>query len=85
MSYDLRRLRAKDLIRRLGGRHSYAPTPEGTQVALFFTKSYERLVRPLLALAAPDAPATTAPAVRHALHTIDRFIDTCTKEAGLAA
>ncbi|MBI2773599.1 MAG: hypothetical protein HYX56_03795 [Chloroflexi bacterium] len=85
MSYDLRRLRAKGLIRRLEGEHRYVTTSAGTEVALFFTKSYHRFVRPLLAVAAPDAPAPTAPRIRQALRTIDRYVDDRAKEAGLAA
>lgn len=85
MSYDLRRLRAKGLIRRLEGTHRYVTTPEGTSVALLFTKSYARFVRPLLAIDAADAPAATAPHVRQALRTIDRYIDDRAKEARLAA
>ncbi len=74
MSYDLRRLRAKGLIRRIEGSHRYATTDAGTTVALLFTKSYQRFVRPLLAVDAADAPATTAPQVRQALRTIDRYV-----------
>ena len=85
MSYDLRRLRAKGLIRRLERSHRYVPTPEGTVVALLFTKSYQRFVRPLLAIDALDAPPTTAPRVRQALRTIDRYIHDRAMEVGLAA
>ncbi len=85
MSYDLRRLRAKGLIRRLERSHGYVPTPRGTEVALVFTKSYERFVRPLLAIDAMDAPPGTAPAVRRALRTIDRYISDRAMEVGLAA
>ncbi len=85
MSYDLRRLRAKGLIRRIERSHRYATTPEGTTVALLFTKSYQRFVRPLLAIDAADAPATTAPAVRQALRTIDRYVADCAKDLTMAA
>ncbi len=85
MSYDLRRLRAKGLIRRLDGSHRYVTTETGTAVALLFTKSYQRFVRPLLAIDAADAPATTAPAVRQALRTIDRYVADRAKELRMAA
>jgi len=85
MSYDLRRRRAKGLIRRLEGRHRYVTTPEGTTVALLFTKSYQRFVRPLSAIDAADAPSTTAPSVRQALRTIDRYITERAREVRLAA
>lgn len=85
MSYDLRRLRAKGLIRRLERSHRYVPTPAGTRVALLFTNSYQRFVRPLLALDAADAPPLTAPAVRRALRVIDDYIHDRAIEIGLAA
>lgn len=85
MSYDLRRLRAKGLIERIDGTHRYRTRPEGTAVALLFTKSYRRFVRPLLAVDAADALATTAPEVRAALRTIDRYVDDRLREVGLAA
>ncbi len=85
MSYDLRRLRAKGLIRRLDGSHRYVSTETGTAVALLFTRSFERFVRPLLAVDAPDAPRATAPEVLHALRIIDRYVDDRAKEARLAA
>ena len=74
MSYDLRRLRAKGLISRLEGSHRYVSTEKGTAVALLFTRSYHRFVHPLLALDADDAPATTAPQIRLALRSIDRYV-----------
>ncbi len=85
MSYDLRRLRAKGLIRRLESSHRYVTTPEGTAVALLFTKSYQRLVHPLLAIDAADVPPTTAPTVRQALRAIGHYIDHFAHEVGLAA
>jgi hypothetical protein len=85
MGYDLRRLRAKGLIRRLERSHRYVTTPAGTAVALLFTKSYQRFVRPLLAIDAADAPATTAPLLRQALRTINRYVDDRANALGLAA
>ncbi len=85
MSYDLRRLRGKGLIRRLDGSHAYVPTEMGTQVALLFTRSYQRFVRPLLAADAADAPPATAPHVRQALRTIQRYVDERATEARMAA
>jgi hypothetical protein len=85
MSYDLRRLRAKGLIRRLERQHRYVTTDKGTAVALLFTRSYERFVHPLLALDAADAPPNAAPEVRQALRTIDRYIEDRAREARLAA
>lgn len=71
MTYDLRRLRRKGLIRRLERSNTYVPTAEGIRVAIFYTKVHDRLLRPLLASDHPPAP----PEVRHALGVIDRSID----------
>ncbi len=48
MSYDLRRLRLHGLIKRTPGTNSYTLTPEGTRVAVFYTKLHARLLRSLL-------------------------------------
>jgi len=54
MSYDLRRLRLHGLIERQGRTNSYALTPEGLRVAVFYTKLQARLLRPLLAADQPQ-------------------------------
>jgi hypothetical protein len=83
MTYDLRRLRAKGLIRRLEHRNQYVPTTDGTKVAVLFTKTYERIVRPLLAV--DDAPPDVLVELRQAFRTIDRAVTDHAKGAGLAA
>jgi hypothetical protein len=85
MSYDLRRLRAKGLIHRVDRTHRYVSTEKGTAVALLFTKSYQRFVRPLLAIDTADAPHASAPEVRRALRIIDQYVRDRAKEARLAA
>lgn len=54
MTYQLRRLRLHGLIARLKGTHRYEVTPRGLRIALFFTRSYARLVRPGLAVVLAD-------------------------------
>jgi hypothetical protein len=71
MTYDLRRLRLNGLIRRIPHTHTYALTPDGTRIAIFYTKLYNRLLRPLAAADQPQAP----PALRQALTVIDRHVD----------
>src|SRR5262249_5847603 len=46
MTYQLRRLRLHGLIGRQAGTHRYTVTDLGLRVALFFTRSYSRVVRP---------------------------------------
>jgi hypothetical protein len=81
MTYDLRRLRLHGLIERLPGTNTYALTPEGTRVAVFYSKLQDRLLRPLLAADHPPAPLE----LRRALRTIDRNIDDYVTNARLRA
>ncbi len=81
MTYDLRRLRLKGLIRRLPGTHTYAVTSDGSRVAIFYTKLYNRLLRPLLAADRPPAPLE----LRTALRTVDRQIEEYVARARIAA
>src|SRR5262249_8704682 len=54
MTYQLRRLRLHGLIERQAGTHRYAVTDQGLRIALFFTRSYARLLRPGLAEVRPE-------------------------------
>lgn len=81
MSYDLRRLRLKGLIRRSEHGYIYALTPDGVRVALFYTKLHNRLLRPLLAADLPPAPLE----LRQALKTVDRCLDGYVERARIAA
>lgn len=49
LSYELRRLRLHGLIERIPRSHRYRVTELGLRVALFFTRTYARLIRPGLA------------------------------------
>lgn len=77
MTYDLRRLRLKGLIRRLEHTNTYALTPDGIRVALFYTKLHDRLLVPLLAAGEPRAPIE----LRRALNQIDDSVDRYVAEA----
>jgi hypothetical protein len=87
MSYDLWRLRTNGLIRRLEGTHTYVLTHEGIRVALMFTKTYQRILRPLLA---KDPPPGTGPppadtVLRLCLRTIDGIVDDYIEQAMVKA
>ena len=56
MTYDLRRLRRKGLIRRLDGSQNYELTDHGRRIAVFFTKTYTRILNPALAELDPTLP-----------------------------
>lgn len=81
MTYDLRRLRLKGLVRRLGRTHTYMVTAPGIRLALFYTKLHDRLLRPLFAADHPPAP----PALRQALQVIDRSVEDYVRQARIAA
>jgi hypothetical protein len=70
MTYDLRRLRRKGLIRRLARSNTYVLTADGVRVVVFYTKVYGRLLRPLLAVDQPPASAE----LRHAFRVIDTHV-----------
>jgi hypothetical protein len=76
MTYDLRRLRRKGLIRRRPHSNSYVLTPDGIHIAIFYTKVYGRLLRPLLADDHPPASRELRQALRvvdtHLVAAIDR-------------
>src|SRR5205814_4088745 len=72
MTYDLRRLRRKGLIRRLPRSNSYVLTADGIRVAIFYTKVYGRVLRPLLAVDQPAAHAALRHIDAHVATSIDR-------------
>jgi hypothetical protein len=56
MTYDLRRLRRKGLIRRIPKSQRYELTDQGRRIAVFFTKTYSRILTPGLAELDPKLP-----------------------------
>ena len=56
LTYDLRRLRLHGIIERIPHSHRYQLTPDGLRIALFFSRTYARLLRPKLAQIMPAAP-----------------------------
>src|SRR6516225_5978426 len=49
MTYQLRRLRLHGIIERIPQSHRYRVTDTGLRIALFFTRTYARILRPGLA------------------------------------
>jgi DNA-binding HxlR family transcriptional regulator len=84
ITYQLRRLRLHGLIERLPGSFRYRVTEFGFRAALFFTRAYNRLLRPGLAAAIPHLRAVTAP-LKRAFDKIDAQIATATNQVQLAA
>ena len=56
VSYELRRLRLHGLIERIEGTHQYRLTPEGLATAVFYQRTYARIIRPGLSVI-PSTPA----------------------------
>lgn len=79
MTYDLRRLRLKGLIRRLERSHRYVLTSNGIRMAIFYTKVYGRVLRPLLSADQPSVPAE----LRAALRVIDHHVSSSIAQARL--
>lgn len=84
MTYDLRRLRLRELIERIPHSHRYRVTEEGFRTALFFLKVHARILRPGMASILPDAPGIGAP-LRIAFEKLEAEINRVCLEAHLVA
>src|SRR3954451_6883845 len=84
MTYDLRRLRLHGIIERIPCSHRYRLTDDGLRIALFFSRTYTRLLRPTLAEIMPQAPRTTT-RIRTAFDRLHSAIDECCQEQRLPA
>jgi hypothetical protein len=84
MSYQLRRLRLHGLIERVPRSHRYRLTPLGLRTALFFTRSYGRLLRPAYAETVPE-PKPAEGRIRRAFTRLGQAMDACCEAVHLAA
>jgi hypothetical protein len=78
MTYDLRRLRLHGLIERRPHSHRYHVTDTGLRVAMLFTRTYRRVLRPGLSCILPQAPPGNAKLrtlLDSAIAGIDAYID----------
>jgi len=82
MTYDLRRLRLHGLIERLPRSHRYRLTHQGIVTALFFTRTYARVLRSGLAQALPDQDSAPT-RLRQAFHTVLARLDYFVADAKL--
>lgn len=85
MSYDLRRLRLKGIVQRVPGTHRYLLTPLGRRVAFFMSKSFVRIVRPVLSRLDPDLPADATDRLRRAWQSCERALHLTVAAANMAA
>ena len=83
MSYDLRRLRLHGIIERVESTNTYRVTDDGLRVAVFYTKTRDRILGPLLDAQPPHIP----PGLRRALSAVDKVLDEFVTDArmGIAA
>jgi hypothetical protein len=84
MTYQLRRLRLHGLIVRQAGTHRYGVTDQGLRVALFFRRSYARVVRPGLSQVAGEELPDDPP-LRRAFAQLERAMDQYVAEAKLTS
>jgi len=85
MSYDLRRLRANGIVARVPRSHRYVLTAQGRKIALFMTKSYTRVVRPIFQRLDPSLAEDAPGPLRRAWNACEKEIDKVVMEARLAA
>jgi hypothetical protein len=74
MSYHLRRLRLHGLIERIPRTHRYRVTDSGWRTALFCTRTYNRILRPGLAVVTPQETCTDVP-LRRCFDRLDAAIN----------
>jgi hypothetical protein len=74
MTYHLRRLRLHGLIKRITGTHRYQVTRQGWRASLFYTRTYNRVLRPGLAQIVPIEVLDDSE-LRHGFDQIDAVID----------
>jgi hypothetical protein len=87
MTYDLRRLRRKGLIHRIPRTQRYELTDLGRMIAVFFTKTYVRILNPGLAELDPQLPAEIANRsdLARTYRAFERALNQRIKQAAIAA
>jgi hypothetical protein len=84
ITYQLRRLRLHGLIERLPNSFRYHVTEFGLRAALFFTRTYNRIMRPGLAAALPNLCTINAP-LNKAFDKINASVNAWVNQAQLAS
>ena len=83
MTYDLRRLRLHQIIERTPHTNRYQVTTFGLQVAMFFTRTYNRLLRTGLSEMCDPVPTDTP--LRRQFDRLDKTITDMVEQLNLAA
>jgi len=85
LTYQLRRLRLHGIISRTPGSQRYTVTDLGLRLALFFTRSYARIIRPGMSEVFTDAPAVADLPLRRAFDQLQQAMEDYVTEGKLAA
>jgi len=84
LTYHLRCLRLHGIIQRISGTHRYHLTDFGLRTALFFTRTYNRVLRPGLGRILPRISNLPCP-LRRAFDNLDQEVKSWIQQAQLAA
>jgi hypothetical protein len=84
LTYQLRRLRLHGIIEKVANSFRYRITASGFRAALFFTRAYNRLLRPGLAGALPDHQAADGP-LKRAFDKVETSLAAWLQQQKLAA
>lgn len=84
MTYQLRRLRLHGLIRRIARTHRYEVTRRGLRIALFWTRTYNRILRPGLAQIIPEQAVDNS-ILRRAFDHLEQLLDRWMEQKKVAA
>jgi hypothetical protein len=75
MSYDLRRLRLHGLIERVPGSQRYRLTSHGLRTALFYSRTYARIIRPGISLIHAKEPTPLRTAFERVEKELAAYLD----------
>ena len=84
MTYHLRRLRLHGMIERIPHTHRYRLTDFGLRAALFFTRTYDHLLRPGLGTVMPHLSKIDS-SLRRSFDSVSRELNRWIQETGIAA
>jgi len=84
MSYDLRRLVKNGIIARVPRTHRYVLTQQGRKIALFMTKTYVRVVRPVFQRLDPAVPEDASGQLKRAWKQCERELEKIVADARIA-
>lgn len=85
MTYQLRRLRLHGLIARIPKTHRYRLTSFGLRIALFCTRTYNRILRPGIGQLMPMTTSAVPDALRRSFNSVELQIQNWIRREGFAA